>query len=141
MIPNQANSFYLDVSPFDQLLSYANADPRLSKKLFDELKEENKKHELVSKFENMKNPQNKQSKETKKHIDASIWLTDNFPLHFQHLIAILDVLSSANPNISKLKEFLDKKSILNNGSFPLKAIVPLYLSVSAVINFRNFVFK
>lgn len=132
----------LDISPFEQILSYISSDPNLSKKFLEtEGKEEKKGLDLVSKFARMKNSQNKVAKETKKHIDASIWLTDNFPLHFEHLIAVLDILSSASPNISKLKDFLEKRSILNNRSFPLKAVIPLYLSVSAVINFKNFVFK
>lgn len=119
------------------------SNPSFQKKLFDtEVQEEVKQSpEIVAKFEILKNSQNKLTKETKKNIDASIWLADSFPLHSEHLLAILDVMSSANPNISKLKEFLEKKSILHNRSFPLKAVIPLYLSVSAVINFRNFVFK
>lgn len=96
---------------------------------------------MVAKFEYLKSSQNKVCKENKKSIDANIWLTENFPLNFEHLIAILDIFSSASPNMSKLKEFLGKKTMMQNKSFPIKAIIPILLSVSAVINFKNFVFK
>ena len=80
-------------------------------------------------------------KHYKKNISATVWLCDNFPLTLEHLLPMLDLLSSANPKVNRIREFFEKKSLIQKNSFPLKAVIPIFLSVNAIISFQNFVFK
>lgn len=80
-------------------------------------------------------------KQIKKNVVASVWVCDQFPLNFDHLLPVLDILSSASPYIQQLKDFLERKSLLRKGCFPLKATIPLFHSVNAIICFKNFSFR
>lgn len=70
---------------------------------------------------------------------ASFWLTRHgaFPLDFEDFLPIMQIVSFASKKISKIKDFLaDKK--LPDYSFPVKASIPLFMSVNAQISIVNY---
>lgn len=79
-------------------------------------------------------------KEYKKNINANIWLADNFNLQIHHLLPILEILSSISNNIAQFKDFLINNFMKEAKFFPLKAIIPLFYTLNAVITFQNFKF-
>ena len=81
------------------------------------------------------------SKHYKKSITGNLWITENFPLSIDHLLPILDLLASANPKVLRIREFFEKKNLIQKNCFPLKAVIPIFFSVNLIISFRNFKFK
>lgn len=76
---------------------------------------------------------------SKKTVHASFWLTrnGNFPLSYEDFLPLMQIVSFASKKISKIKDFLaDKK--LPDYSFPLKASIPLFMSVNAQISILNY---
>ena len=94
-----------------------------------------------ARFDRLQTVDKNVAKTYKKSLTASIWLCDKFPLNLEHLLPILDLLSSANPKVNRIRDFFEKKSLVQKNSFPLKAVIPIFLSVNAIINFENFQFK
>lgn len=80
------------------------------------------------------------SKELKKNINATIWLAENFQLQIQHLLPILEILSSFSSNIGHFKDFLSNNFMKEANLFPIKAIIPLVYTLNAVVSFQNFKF-
>ena len=89
---------------------------------------------------NLQEYQKKYLKEFKKSINATIWLTDNFLLQIQHLLPILEILSSISNNIAQFKDFLINNFMKEAKYFPIKAIIPLFYTLNAVVTFQNFKF-
>ncbi len=79
-------------------------------------------------------------KEFKKNIHATIWLTENFQLQIHHLLPILEILSSISNNIAQFKDFLVNNFLKEAKYFPIKAIIPLFYTLNAVVTFQNFKF-
>jgi hypothetical protein len=82
--------------------------------------------------------QKKLFKHFTKNIVATVYMCDQFPLKLDQLFPILDILSNVSPQITRLKEFLENKNILNNNSFPLKAHILIFFSINAAVSIRNF---
>jgi hypothetical protein len=78
-------------------------------------------------------------KTTKKTITAGIWLSKNHPLSLDSFFPLLHVLSFSSKQIAKFKDYLDKYQ-LPKGSFPLKAKVPLFLTMKASFSLTNLSF-
>lgn len=76
---------------------------------------------------------------TKKTINASIWLSKQHPLSLNSFFPLLHVLSFCSKQIAKLNDFLVKYQ-LPQGSFPLKAKVPLFLTMNAAFSLQNLTF-
>lgn len=72
-------------------------------------------------------------KTSKKTINASIWVCNNHPLSLDSFFPLLHVLSFSSKQIAKFKDYLDKYQ-LPKGSFPLKAKVPLFLTMKAAFS-------
>jgi hypothetical protein len=72
-------------------------------------------------------------KTTKKTINASIWICQNHPLSLDSFFPLLHVLSFSSKQIAKFKDYLDKYQ-LPKGSFPLKAKVPLFLTMKVAFS-------
>jgi GPCR-chaperone len=70
---------------------------------------------------------------TKKTINASIWICQNHSLSLDAFFPLLHVLSFSSKQIAKFKDYLDKYQ-LPKGSFPLKAKVPLFLTMKAAFS-------
>lgn len=81
------------------------------------------------------------SKELKKNINATVWLAENFQLQIQHLLPILEILSSFSSNIGHFKDFLSNNFMKEANLFPIKAIIPLVYTLNAVVSFQNFKFS
>jgi hypothetical protein len=92
-------------------------------------------------LEKMSSQQKKLFKHYTKNIASSVYLCENFPLNLELLLPILDILSNVSPQISRLKDFLNRKNTMNRGSFPLKAYIPIFFSLNAVISLKNFKFE
>lgn len=90
---------------------------------------------------NLQEHQKKFMKEFKKSINATIWLTDNFHLQIHHLLPILEILSSISNNIGQFKDFLVNNFMKEAKFFPIKAIIPLFYTLNAVVTFQNFKFS
>ena len=75
----------------------------------------------------------------KKEIKTQFWLSKNgaFPLNFDDFIPLLHIVSFASKKIGKFKDFLSNKK-LPDKSFPLKAVIPLFMSVNASIKIQNY---
>ena len=97
---------------------------------------ENKSQSLI----NLQEHHKKFMKEFKKSINATIWLTDNFQLQIHHLLPILEILSSISNNIAQFKDFLVNNFMKEAKFFPIKAIIPLFYTLNAVVTFQNFRF-
>ena len=134
----------LIASQIDSIIDSMNCDQELVANLFGKemaVKLKDKVSQKPKLKEQINAAEKKILKQYKKNVVASVWVCDQFPLNFDHLLPILDILSSASPYISQIRDFLERKSLLKKSSFPLKAIIPLYYSVNAIISFRNFNFK
>ena len=84
-------------------------------------------------------PYKKESKE----IQSDVWICKHFPISIDQFLPLLDIISDANPNISKLKQFIKSlpTSKSSNNEFPLKVICPIFYTVKAQVNFANLSFK
>jgi hypothetical protein len=78
-------------------------------------------------------------KTTKKTINANIWLSKSHPLSLDSFLPLLQVLSFSSKQIAKFKDYLMKYRF-PKGSFPLKAKVPLFLSMKASFSLQNLQF-
>ena len=76
---------------------------------------------------------------TKKTINASIWICQNHPLSLDSFFPLLHVLSFSSKQIAKFKDYLERYQ-LPKGSFPLKAKVPLFLTMKAAFSLQNLTF-
>ena len=78
-------------------------------------------------------------KTTKKTINASIWLSQEHPLSLDSFFPLLHVLSFSSKQIAKFKDYIIKYQ-LPKGSFPLKAKVPLFMTMKAAFSLQNLSF-
>lgn len=92
-------------------------------------------------IEKLSAQQKKLYKQYSKNISASVYLCNNFPLNLDVLLPILDILSNVSPQINRLKDFMERKNTMNRSSFPMKAYIPIFFSVNAIISLRNFNFR
>lgn len=69
-------------------------------------------------------------KTTKKTINASMWISKEYPISMQAFFPLLHVLSFSSKQIAKFRDYLIKYD-LPHGSFPLKAKVPLFMTMKA----------
>jgi len=67
---------------------------------------------------------------TKKTINASIWLCNQHPLSLDSFLPLLEVLAFSSKQIAKFKDYLTKYQ-LPQGSFPLKAKIPIFFTMNA----------
>ena len=74
-----------------------------------------------------------------KNINATLWMIKDFPLNFQHIIPILEILEIFSSNIRKFKDFL--KTFGYKSYFPIKVTIPLIFSIYASITFSKFRFE
>lgn len=76
--------------------------------------------------------------ESCKNIAATLWMIKDFPLNFQQIIPILEILENFSTNLRKFKDFL--KTFNYKAYFPIKVCIPLFFSINAAISFTNFEF-
>jgi hypothetical protein len=74
---------------------------------------------------------------TIKKVKAHAWLCQNFPLQLKYFMPLLSMLTTVSKKAQKLKEFFEASSILNNTGFPVKAIIPILLTIKATLNFEE----
>ena len=85
--------------------------------------------------------QKKLLKNYTKNIVATIYMCEKFPIDLDHLFPVLDILANVSPHINRLKGFLERTISFNKSNFPIKACIPIFFSVNAVISIRGFNFK
>lgn len=76
------------------------------------------------------------SKSTKK-VKAHAWLCQNFPLQLKYFMPLLSMLTTVSKKAQKLKEFLEASNILNSTGFPVKAVIPILLTIKATLSFEE----
>lgn len=67
---------------------------------------------------------------------ARLWMAQGFPMRLSELVPLLDVIGSANKQISKVGRFMRRYAGLD--LFPVKIQVPLLLTIYAVVGFSHF---
>lgn len=67
---------------------------------------------------------------------ARLWMAEGFPMRLSALVPLLEVIGSANKQISKVGRFMSKYAGLD--LFPVKIQVPLLLTVYALVGFSKF---
>ena len=81
----------------------------------------------------------KPAKEAKpRKITARCWLAEGFPLTVDDLMPILDVMSHANKHLKKVNRFVQYWRGEHGGFFPVKVLVPIVMTVYAVMRFQDF---
>ena len=78
-------------------------------------------------------------KTSSKNISASIWISKQHPLSLDSFLPLLEILSFSSKQIAKFKEYILKYQ-LPKGAFPLKAKVPLFLTMKAAFSLQNLSF-
>jgi len=73
-----------------------------------------------------------------KTVVTKAWLTQELPITVHEFQTLLQIMSYGSGFMRKLNAFFQKLDI-ENGLFPVKAEVPLKLSVKAVLMIQNFV--
>lgn len=68
-----------------------------------------------------------------KHLSATLWTCDDFPLSLIDFLPILDLLSSFSKNSQHLATFFRQGCLVDNG-FPVKALIPVYASVKLLVH-------
>eukprot|EP01135_Chromosphaera_perkinsii_P005557 Nk52_evm106s352 gene=Nk52_evmTU106s352 len=74
-------------------------------------------------------------KESTKTFNANAYMCDDFPLDVNVVIQLLNVISTSDKRIEKLKTFLSSR--LPRG-FPLRLDIPVFPTVSAIVTFQEF---
>jgi GPCR-chaperone len=104
-----------DINSFEEYFQYS-------------LKDSHKSYILSRKFET----------NSLKKIKASIWAAENFPMKILDLMPLLDLLSSVSQKARRLHELFSSTNLFLGLGFPIRAKVPLFLTVTALIVFKNF---
>jgi hypothetical protein len=74
---------------------------------------------------------------TRKDVSATLWVTPEFPLPLPSLLLILELLSPASSQLSKLKEVLAVS--LPSAGFPVKLVIPVMTQVNAAVSFNKYI--
>eukprot|EP00126_Sphaerothecum_destruens_P011272 Sdes_comp20886_c0_seq1m17944 len=72
---------------------------------------------------------------TKKSMNSTLWVCDDFPLKLETVVKLLTIISASDPRIEKLQDFLTTK--LPEG-FPIQLDIPVFPTTSATITFKTF---
>lgn len=72
-----------------------------------------------------------------KKIKAQAWLCPIFPLQLKYFMPLLSMLTTVSKKAQKLKEFFEASNILNNTGFPVKAVIPVLLTIKATLSFEE----
>lgn len=72
-------------------------------------------------------------------MSAGVWLSKNYPISTESFFPLLHVLSFSSKQIAKFKDYLLRYQLPDN-SFPLKAKVPLFMTMKATFFLRNLSF-
>ena len=91
------------------------------------LKDSHKSFVLTSKIE----------KNSIKKIKASIWGAKNFPMNILDLMPLLELLASVSQKARRFNEFLSSAEGLQQIGFPVRAKIPLFLTVTALVVFKD----
>lgn len=78
-------------------------------------------------------------KQTRKTIQANLWLANNHPLNIETFLPLLHVLSFSSKQVRKLSRYLQKYQ-LPKDKFPLRAKIPLFFFMEATFHFENLIF-
>ncbi|OMJ94959.1 hypothetical protein SteCoe_1821 [Stentor coeruleus] len=75
-----------------------------------------------------------------KHLNASLWTCDDFPLILNDFFPLLELLGSFSKNAQHLCTFFHH-GCLNNDGFPVKALIPVYASVKLLVHLDSITMK
>ena len=126
---------------------FADSYQAVVKALFEKEGKENVKNGNINQKtankenEKMNLSQKKLLKNYTKNIVATIYMCEKFPINLDHLFPVLDILANVSPHINRLKSFLERTISFNKSNFPIKACIPIFFSVNAIISLRGFNFK
>lgn len=80
-------------------------------------------------------------KKTQKTVTTSIWSCQEYPISLKQFLPLLELLAKLSKKANKLRDFFRKSSLLEQIVFPIKAKVPLFLSVKAAVRFEDLSLK
>ena len=72
-------------------------------------------------------------KENRKHLAASLWMSDDFPLSLGQLLPLIEMMSPSNEHFDKLRQFI---SLRLPPGFPVQIEIPVLMFLSARITFK-----
>ena len=73
-----------------------------------------------------------------KIVTTKAWFSESFPMTVHEFLPLLSVLSYASKHMNSLREFFSKL-IIDDKMFPVKAEIPLKLSLKAVVTIHDFI--
>jgi hypothetical protein len=132
-------------SPIMKIRRYTDSYQAAVKTLFEKEDKENESSlantQKSRKGADMTNvSQKKLMKNYTKNIVATIYTCDTLPLNLDHFLPVLEILSNISPPINRLKGFLEKTLAINRTSFPIKACIPIFFSLNAILSIKGFKF-
>ncbi|KAK7344648.1 hypothetical protein VNO77_14526 [Canavalia gladiata] len=74
--------------------------------------------------------------EYKKGMMPALWLSENFPLHIEELLPMLDILAEKVKAVRRLRELLTTK--LPKETFPVRVAIPVVSTVRVLVTFTKF---
>ncbi|KAK7344643.1 hypothetical protein VNO77_14520 [Canavalia gladiata] len=74
--------------------------------------------------------------EYKKGMIPALWLSENFPLHIEELLPMLDILAEKVKAVRRLRELLTTK--LPKETFPVRVAIPVVSTVRVLVSFTKF---
>jgi hypothetical protein len=64
-------------------------------------------------------------------------VTEQASLKMSHVVPIIELISAFSNNFDTLRDFMKGLENLNENFFPMKVIIPLFLSINVIIEFDN----
>lgn len=84
--------------------------------------------------------QNKFEKSSVKKIKTAVWGSQTFPMKIEDLMPLMDLLATVSQKARRFHEFLISTQLFQSIGFPIKAKIPLMLTITALVEFKAFKF-
>lgn len=79
----------------------------------------------------------KVEKTSEKRLKVSSWSSQNFPLKLSDFLPIIELLSSVSQKAKRFSELLSMQSMIQKIGFPLRTKIPIIMTVTALVVFKN----
>lgn len=73
-------------------------------------------------------------------IEATVWLCSNYPIKYNQIASVMNVLSYTSPHIAKFVDIIAQNHFDSQG-FPIKLSIPLFCTMKAYLVLRNLQIK
>ena len=83
----------------------------------------------------------KVEKVSEKLLKISSWSSNDFPLKLVNFLPIIELLSTVSQKAKRFSELLNMQRLIQKIGFPLRTKIPIVMTVTALVVFKNFVFN